>query len=286
MPYPSEIVGETTPPIEHAVDTRWLLAYAAVLDAHEPALSDPRHPGGLVAHPLFPVCLEWDSMLALRRQIGRAALSRDELARGVHATHDLHLHRAIRPGERFATTATIVSAEPRGAHTYEVVRLDTRDAEGRAVATSYFGSVFRGVALAGEARRVGEVPEVPALAPGGPRTETRELPRNLGHTYTECARIWNPIHTDPAVAAAAGLPDIILHGTCTLALAVGAAWPALGGPERATRICARFRGMVVLPQRLSITVAGDAKGVAGTAALADGTQVLADLRVLPGIERA
>ena len=26
--------------------------------------------------------------------------------------------------------------------------------------------------------------------------------------YTECARIWNPIHTDRAVALAAGLPDI------------------------------------------------------------------------------
>ena len=40
------------------------------------------------------------------------------------------------------------------------------------------------------------------------------------HVYTEGARIWNPIHTDAAVAARAGLPGIILHGTATLALAV------------------------------------------------------------------
>ena len=83
------------------------------------------------------------------------------------------------------------------------------------------------------------------------------------------------------MAAAAGLPDIILHGTCTLALAVGAAWPALGGPERVARIYARFRGMVVLPQRLSITVAGGEKGVSGSVALPDGSTALADLRVLP-----
>jgi acyl dehydratase len=282
MPYPSGIVGLTTAPVEHAVDTRWLLAYAAVLDATEPVLSDPRHPGGIVAHPLFAVCLEWDAILALRREIGREALSRSEFSRGVHATHDLHLHRAIRPGERFATTAKIVSAEARSSGTFEVVRLDTHDAEGRPVATSYFGSLFRGVPLTGEPRRIEDVPEVPALSPGGPRTTVRELPRNLGHTYTECARIWNPIHTDPAVAAAAGLPDIILHGTCTLALAVGAAWPLLGGPENVRRICARFRGMVVLPRQLSITVAGDAKGAAGTVALPDGSTALADLRVLPG----
>jgi acyl dehydratase len=281
VPYPSEIVGLTTAPLEHAVDTRWLLAYAAVLDATEPVLSDPRHPGGIVAHPLFPVCLEWDSILALRREIGREALSRNELARGVHASHDLHLHRAIRPGQRFSTTAKIVAAEARPSGTFEVVRLDTHDGEGRPVATSYFSSLFRGVPLVGEARRSEDVPEVPALAPGGPRTTSRELPRNLGHTYTECARIWNPIHTDPAVAAAAGLPDIILHGTCTLALAVGAAWPLLGGPEHVARICARFRGMVVLPQRLSITVTGGEKGASGSVALPDGSTALADLRVLP-----
>ena len=40
------------------------------------------------------------------------------------------------------------------------------------------------------------------------------------HLYSECARIWNPIHTDRAAALAAGLPDIILHGTATLAKAV------------------------------------------------------------------
>ena len=48
------------------------------------------------------------------------------------------------------------------------------------------------------------------------------VPAHLAHTYTECAHIWNPIHTDRAVALAAGLPDIILHGTATLALAVSA----------------------------------------------------------------
>ena len=33
------------------------------------------------------------------------------------------------------------------------------------------------------------------------------------HVYTECARIWNPVHTDTAVADRAGLPGLILHGT-------------------------------------------------------------------------
>jgi acyl dehydratase len=76
----------------------------------------------------------------------------------------------------------------------------------------------------------------------------------LAHVYTECARIWNPIHTDRAVAHAAGLPDIILHGTATLALAVSAVLnhaPAVSA-RAVRRITCRFSGMVRLPSAITI----------------------------------
>ncbi|GJF05784.1 MaoC/PaaZ C-terminal domain-containing protein [Pseudonocardia sp. D17] len=47
---------------------------------------------------------------------------------------------------------------------------------------------------------------------------TREGPT----VYTECSTIWNPIHTDIRVAHASGLPDIVVHGTETMARAVTA----------------------------------------------------------------
>ena len=53
--------------------------------------------------------------------------------------------------------------------------------------------------------------------------EVVDVPANLALVYTECARIWNPIHTDLAVARGAGLAAPILHGTATLALAVSRA---------------------------------------------------------------
>jgi acyl dehydratase len=40
------------------------------------------------------------------------------------------------------------------------------------------------------------------------------------HVYSECARIWNPIHTDMVAAQRSGLPAPILHGTATLARSV------------------------------------------------------------------
>ena len=102
--------------------------------------------------------------------------------------------------------------------------------------------------------------------------------------YTECARIWNPIHTDPAVARRAGLPAILLHGTATLALAVSAALARepRGAETPVTRIACRFTGMVSLPSRLTVTGrsvrAGDGTAIVtfrattpdGRAALSDG----------------
>ena len=80
------------------------------------------------------------------------------------------------------------------------------------------------------------------------------VPGGAAHTYTECAHIWNPIHTDKAVALAAGLPDIILHGTATLALAVSEIVNlyADGDPTRVTRLGGRFAAMVLMPSTITL----------------------------------
>src|SRR2546422_8551885 len=76
----------------------------------------------------------------------------------------------------------------------------------------------------------------------------------MAHVYTECARIYNPIHTDTAVALAAGLSAIILHGTATLALAVSrvGARDLDGDPGRVRGVAGRFPGMVTLPSRPAV----------------------------------
>jgi acyl dehydratase len=76
----------------------------------------------------------------------------------------------------------------------------------------------------------------------------------MAHVYTECARIFNPIHTDAAVARVAGLPAIILHGTATLALAVSRIVEAHlhNDPTRVERIAGRFAAMVMMPSTLTV----------------------------------
>ena len=58
MPLESSIVGATTQALEHQVDERWLMAYAAGIGDFNPLYMDTQA-NRVIAHPVFPVCPEW-----------------------------------------------------------------------------------------------------------------------------------------------------------------------------------------------------------------------------------
>ena len=247
-----DLVGVSVGAVAHEIDARWLMAYAAGLGETDTRYFDTLAPGGPAAHPLFPVCYEWPALVAVR---GRA--TPDEIAvRSVHATHDLTVHRPPRAGDALRTTARVTGLAHRRAGTLLTVRLETIDADGRPVTTSDYGSVYRGVGFEGEDVGPGTERGAGSGLPAGAFELPSEVPAGLAHVYTECARIWNPIHTDVAVARDAGLPDIILHGTATLALAVSGILRHTGtDPRDVRRVTGRFTGMVSLPSRLTIRAA-------------------------------
>jgi acyl dehydratase len=295
----ADIVGVEAGPLGHALDARWLMAYAAALGEADPRYYDTLAAQGPLIHPLFAVCYEWPVALALRELTIAAELQ----PRGVHATHHLVIHRAARAGDTLRTTARVIAVERRRAGTLIVSRFETVDAAGRPVTTTDYGSVYRGVALteaappsSGEAPAVvgdGGVaaarpataasPRAPAPsspAGGGNRwTDEVEIAANAAWVYTECARIWNPIHTDVAVARGAGLGAPILHGTATLALALSRVVARdLGGePTRVAEVRARFTGMVAMPS--SVTVRGrpgEHRAVAFDVVSAEGVPILSE----------
>ena len=135
------IVGTTVGPRVHAIDARWLMAYAAALGDIIPDYVDTGRPGGILGHPLFPVCYEWPLALDLRAK----TLSDEIAVRGVHATHDLTIHRRPRPGDHLSTTAVIAAVESRSPGAYVETRFDTVDAAGRPVTTTDYGSLYLGV---------------------------------------------------------------------------------------------------------------------------------------------
>lgn len=281
MALSSEAVGLQVGPLAHAIDARWLMAYAAGLGETDRRYFDTRAAGGPLAHPLFPVCYEWPLALALHPRIASADLQH----RSVHAAHDLVIHRPPRAGETLRTTARVVAVVSRRPGAFMVVRYDTVDASGQPVTTTLYGSIYRGVPVRGPDRE--EVPWTAdgAEAAGLEPVATVAVPATLGHIYTECARIWNPIHTDVAVAERAGLPDVILHGTATLALSVSRVLAAPGGdPRRVRRVTCRFTGMVRMPSAVMVRadaadrgrVRFDALDDDGRPVLSRGTLALAD----------
>jgi acyl dehydratase len=274
------MLGTTVGPIRHDLDARWLMAYAAGLGEADPRYYDTLAASGPFAHPLFSVCYEWPAAVAMRDRTIPAPLQ----TRSVHASHRLVIHRAPRAGDVLLTTARVLEVRARRSGTLVVTRFETVDGDGAPVTTTEYGSVYRGVSpkdlgapspvTAAPAHEDGASPPPPGPAAW---QEVVPVPATLALVYTETARIWNPIHTDVAVARAAGLADPILHGTATLALAVSRVVAReLGGePGRVAEVHARFTGMVPLPS--SFTVRGrplDGGGVAFDALGPDGRPVL------------
>jgi len=224
------------------------MAYSAALGETDPRYFDTAAPGGVMAHPVFPVCYEWP----VSRPIRHIPELREHFPRLVHAEHDLTIHRPVREGDRLKTSVEIVAVQGRRPGAFVVFRFETRDAGGAPVTSTDFGVLYRGVEVQGEDR--GSSIDIPSPNAGLRALGPVDIAANAAHVYTECARIFNPIHTDVAHARAAGLPGIILHGTATLALSVSHSLRALqADPAAVRRVRCRFSGMVLMPNTLHVT---------------------------------
>lgn len=238
------IVGMQAGPETVHVDKRWLMAYNAALGEVSAA-----------PHPLFPVCYEWDATRALRLSTGLQELN----AQLVHAQHDLRLHRPVRE-EALVTRARVVAVAQRRPGAFVTIRLSAESGSGEPVSTSDYGMLYRGVRLEGGERALEALADPPSHGLALNKIGEIGIAATAGHVYTECARIWNPIHTDPEYARDAGLPGIILHGTATLALSISKIVSVLGKPAR--RIRCRFAGMVLMPNNLTVHASREGDAIA------------------------
>jgi acyl dehydratase len=255
MPFPASAVGAKLERVERDITVRKILAYAAGLGAAE--FLDDARPEGLEALPFQCVSPEWPALLSLRGAL--AGLAPEEAVRGVHVVQDSLFHRPMRPGDRLATTGQVVAVRASRAGVLTLIRLETRCRRtGEPVTTSWSSSIYRQVELEGEAQSLAEAPPTPAEAgqplPDDALLTTLPIAREAAHVYSECAEIWNPIHTERAVALAAGLPGIILHGTATWALAGLTILRAHAGgkPARLKRLSGRFAGMVIPGETIGV----------------------------------
>lgn len=251
------------------------MAYSAGLGETDSRYYDTARTDGLLVHPLFPVSYEWP----VSQPIRHIPALRPHFSRIVHAEHDLLIHRAPREGDRLKASARIIAVSQRKPGAFVVFRFESRDAAGKMVTTTDFGVFYRGVPVEGPDRLSAEpLPPLPAAPEDLKPLAKIPVAATAAHVYTECARIWNPIHTDIAHARAAGLPGILLHGTATLALSISHALAARGAdPARVRRVQCRFTGMVLMPSTLELhgawqgnDLAFETRGASGDAVISRG----------------
>jgi len=247
MPLRSDAVGHSLRAITLEVTPRMILAFSAAIgETSEAALNDvsPR----FAASPMFCASLEWRLVAAARNRV--LGVAPQEALRAVHAGQDSRFLRPLRPGGVVKISGRLTSVRRTRVGALSTTRLDITDAASGALFSRTFSTaLFRGVEVEGEDREVG--PEVEPALPLGAPSELDEavipLDRGFAHRFSECARIWNPIHTERVSALGAGLPDIIVHGAGIWALAGRTllARYAPDEPQRLRRLSGRFSGMVL-----------------------------------------
>ncbi|MGW7533292.1 MaoC/PaaZ C-terminal domain-containing protein [Amycolatopsis sp. NPDC054798] len=261
---------------ECRIEDRWLRAFAAAVGDTRDEFFDLDR--GIVGHPVFPVCFEWP---LIEHGAPGIELSEETLRLGLHAGHRMRLHAPLRPGQRVRTEARLHLAEARATAARIVTEFRTSTLDGIPVVTTQVSTLYRGVRLEG-----GEAAAPVRKSRGAAdlvRIETFEASAANAVVYSECAKIWNPIHTDIRVARAAGLPNTVLHGTEMLARAVSAVTRAHPGGAEVAGVECRFTSPVFPGMTLAVhagrtddgSVVFDVRASDGTLVLADGLVVFA-----------
>ena len=241
------------------VSPRQALAYAAAIGCEAPRFLDDAAEQGLEVVAPYCTSLEWliSGDPSSREPLGASAAER---ARVVHASQDSRFHRPLMAGETVTVGGFIaqVQSTRAGALVTSVMTVTGKDPQDQ-ISTSRITSLYRGVATDAPALAPQETaPDAATFDQAGWTTVEIPVSRGFAHVYTECAQIWNPIHTERRAALAAGLPDIIVHGSALWALA----WRELETSHgRLGRLSGRFSAMATpgLPLRMRMG-APDAEG--------------------------
>ncbi|WP_431934640.1 MaoC/PaaZ C-terminal domain-containing protein [Micromonospora sp. RP3T] len=170
-----------------------------------------------------------------------------------HAGETLTLHRPLPPTGRAHVTATVTGVHDRSSGTVVHHRSDIHAPDGTPLATVE-RTMFVIRAGSAEGRRT---PPPHRQRPTGRPDHTAHH-----HIRPDQALLYrlngdrNPLHSDPAVATAAGLPGPILHGLCTYGFAARTLLHAAAGgkPDRVRRISARFSAPLFPGDTLTVLV--------------------------------
>jgi acyl dehydratase len=235
MALPLEKLGTTYDERTDTIDPDRAKQYAAATNDDNPA-----YESGKYVPPVFGVVPAWD---ALGLAVGDI-IPAESLMMVVHGEQDMHFHQTLVPGMTLQTQAEALSVRVSGSGTRLAVRVTSKDAtDGKPVLEQYITTFIRGM-NDGE----GGGPDKPDHAfPESARGDkvgefTVHVDDDQTFRYRDASGDQMPIHVDNDFAKSVGLPGIIAHGLCTMAMTSQAVVKTVadGDPARLKRLAVRF----------------------------------------------
>jgi len=224
MSTPGRRVGTTVGPITITIDGEVVAAFAAAI-----ADPEPSHLRGAVAPLTYIVVPTFDLVVRTLN----AATEGANLTGGVHGEEDIRVHRPLTAGMRLEATGRVHGVRVSPSGTRIAMHITAGDADGLAV-EHYWTCFVRGQVLGESAGPDTPDHQIPEDARARPTRKDARVPRDITARYADASGDHSPAHTDLDAARAAGFPDLILHGMCTLGLVVSTVDP------RARRVAVRF----------------------------------------------
>jgi acyl dehydratase len=229
-----EKLGTRYDPRTATIDADRARAYAAA--TNDP---NPVYASGEYAPPVFAVVPTWDAMMVALHDVVPAS---DQVAM-LHAEQDMHFFQPLVPSRVLTTFAEAYSLRSGRMGTRFTMRVASSYEDGEPVVEQFATMLIRGIDPVEDG---GPAPPSHSFPPEAKSAKMVEVATKVevdqALRYAEASGDRNPIHTDDAAAKAVGLPGVILHGMCTMALCARAVVDEVAGsdPTRLRRVAVRF----------------------------------------------
>ncbi len=136
----------------------------------------------------------------------------------LHVDQSMKFYKSIYAGDEISYTAEITDIEDRGSGEVIRIHLVSTDIMDRKVVESNWGLFIRDIGS-------GKRPEKSSSKKSSSLDQEKILfkqdlgvPQDVTYKYSKASNDMNPIHLDDEVAKRAGLPGIVVHGMCTMAM--------------------------------------------------------------------
>lgn len=213
----------------------------------------PVYESGALAPPIFGVVPTWDATMNVLGDV----VPDDFMAKVLHLEQDMHFHQPLIPGMLIGGEATIYSIRTSAAGARITILTTSHDGSGAPVIEQYGTLFIRGLTGLGSDGPDKPPHSFPAEARDRPvRTVTLDVDADQPYRYRDASGDTNRIHVDDEFARAVGLPGVILHGLCTMAMCGSAVVDTVAGgdPARLRRLAVRFSKPVLPGDQLEVSM--------------------------------